>query len=86
MSALYYMIISLVFVLLIQPLLHAIAHVVTSLINKINSNNHTVLALLDLKKAFDFINHELLLTKLNQYGVWGLALSWIKSYLSDCTQ
>ena len=62
------------------------AHVVTSLINKINSNRHTVHALLDLKKAFDFINHKLLLTKLNHYGVRGLAYSLIKSYLSDCKQ
>ena len=36
----------------------AIAHVISSLMSKINSNQHTALALLDLKKAFDPTNPE----------------------------
>ena len=42
----------------------ASANVLSSIINKFNNNKKTVFALLDLKKAFDFINHELLLVKL----------------------
>lgn len=67
----------------------AIAHVVSSLISKINSNNRTVLALLDLRKAFDLINHKLLLNKLNIYGIRGLPLQWLSSYLNNryqCTK
>ena len=60
-----------------------IAHVVSSLISKINSNKCTVSALLDLKKVFDLINHKFLLNKLNIYGIKGLPLQWLCSYLSS---
>ena len=48
--------------------------------------NVSITVFVDLKKAFDPVNHSLLLKKLEIFGFRGPVLSWISSYLNSGTQ
>jgi retron-type reverse transcriptase len=58
---------------------------VEKLRNNIDNNKHSVSMILDLSKAFDTINHKLLLAKLKKYKFSESALKTIENYLSDRT-
>ena len=62
----------------------------TQLLNHINivilnfiNNTDTDCIYLDYAKAFDLVDHELLIHKLQCYGIQGSLLAWIKSFLTD---
>ena len=65
---------------------HALLDVVTSSFDNINKNNYTALMFIDLKKAFDTVNCDILLNKLEHYGVRGVMLSLFSSFLHDRSQ
>ena len=52
----------------------------------IDKGQYTVMIFVDLKKAFDTVNHEILLKKLEKYGVIGSENAWFASYLCNRRQ
>ena len=51
-----------------------------------DTGNYTALVFIDLKKALDTVNHDILLKKMQKYGVSGNELAWSTSYLQNRRQ
>ena len=64
----------------------AILEITDNLKNAIDNNLFTFGVFLDFAKAFDTVNHMVLLAKLEKYGVRGIPLQWFTSYLTNRQQ
>ena len=69
---------------------HSTQHAVYSLYEQLaiakENKKFSVTVFLDLSKAFDTVDHDVLLTKFGHYGFRHVTNAWFKSYLSDRTQ
>ena len=52
----------------------------------IDRGNVNAVFFLDLKKAFDTVDHDILSSKINLYRIQGIALDWFRSYLTNRTR
>lgn len=64
----------------------ALMELVEEITDNFEQKKKVVGIFIDLQKAFDTVNHEILLTKLEHYGLRGTALNWITSYLNNRKQ
>ena len=64
----------------------ALVKFIEYLYNVINSRHYSLSTLVDFRKAFDTVDHSILLKKFYHYGIRGPALHIMESYLRDRTQ
>ena len=62
---------------------HALINITENIREAIDGEKATCGVFVDLQKAFDTVNHKILLAKLYRYGIRGAAYDWFKSYLSN---
>ena len=69
---------------------HSTKHAIWDIVNAIQTNMDRRLfscgVFIDLKKAFDTVDHSILLSKLNFYGFRGIINNWFSSYLRNKLQ
>ena len=60
--------------------------IVEDIHHNLDNNNLVCGVFIDLEKAFDTVNHDILIKKLDFYGIRGISNKWFKSYLSNRKQ
>lgn len=61
----------------------ALLNITEDWLKSIDNGEYIGLVMLDLRKAFDTVNHNLLIEKLPNYGLSAHVVNWFKSYLND---
>ena len=62
---------------------HALITLTDNILSAFNVKEHVLGLFMDMKKAFDTINHNILLQKLDYYGIKTNALRWFNAYLQN---
>ena len=65
---------------------HALLEAQNRILHALEKKQIAILLFLDFSKAFDMVDHEILLKKLEHYGIRGVTLSWFQSYLTNREQ
>ena len=65
---------------------HLIIKLTDQIKNNFEKKHFTLGVFIDLSKAFDTVDHHILIKKLNQYGVKGNNIRWFKNYLHNSKQ
>ena len=65
---------------------HALVSLTENIKASLDKNRFGCGIFIDLQKAFDTVNHDILLKKLEHYGIRGIALNWFESYLRNRKQ
>ncbi len=65
---------------------HNLMQIMNYISQALNEGNYYIAVFLDLRKAFDVCNHEILLKKLEKMGIRGTAYAWFKNYLAGRSQ
>ena len=65
---------------------HALVAAQQKILDTLDKKQIALLLLIDFSKAFDMVDHEILLKKLDHYGIRGIGLKWFQSYLSNRRQ
>ena len=65
---------------------HALLDITENIKAALDKKMHACGIFVDLQKAFDTVNHKILIYKLSHYGIRGIANDWFSSYLSNRTQ
>ena len=66
--------------------IHALLLLTDKIQRSIDNGTYSCGIFLDLSKAFDTVDHKILLTKLEYYGIRGVVNDWFASYLSNRRQ
>ncbi len=65
---------------------HALLQLVNHTSTALDEKKFAIGIFLDFSKAFDTVDHDILISKLSRYGVAGTALNWFKNYLTNREQ
>ena len=66
--------------------IHPLVHFLNSVSSALDKKEHAIAIFCDLRKAFDTVNHKILLDKMKKLGIDGVELRWFESYLANRRQ